>query len=275
MKLKQEEQEELIKYLGLDEAESLDKAKETFQSQFVKTEELSSTVGKITGSVINVTRKAFSPFGVELTDDDFKGKKVEDVLRDASNKAKETYEAKAKEWEARASGNGSEELIKEWEKKHNLLEKKLKEEANARQEAISGLESFKAQVEQEKKSNTINSVFENSLRGIKTDPSVSDITMKGFRAVFSEKYAIDLEEEGSIVVKDKKSGERIKNDKKAGGFLGLDELLLKEAADANILMKNPNAGSHRQGQQQGSSYQRNEPADNKKTRGVNPMFLGM
>lgn len=275
MKLKQEEQEELIKYLGLDEAESLDKAKETFQSQFVKTEELSSTVGKITGSVINVTRKAFSPFGVELTDDDFKGKKVEDVLRDAANKAKESYDAKAKEWEARATGNGSEELIKEWEKKHNLLEKKLKEEANARQEAISGLESFKAQVEQEKKSNTINSVFENSLRGIKTDPSVSDITMKGFRAVFSEKYAIDLEEEGSIVVKDKKSGERIKNDKKAGGFLGLDELLLKEAADANILMKNPNAGSHRQGQQQGSSYQRNEPADNKKTRGVNPMFLGM
>jgi hypothetical protein len=274
MKLKQEDQEEIIKYLGLEEAESLEKAKEAFQSQFVKAEELSSTVGKITGSIINVARKAFSPFGVELTDDDFKGKKIEDVLRDSSSKAKELYEAKSKEWEARATGNGSEEVIKEWEKKANVLEKKLKETDTARQEAITGLESFKQKVEQEKKSSTINSVFENSLRSIKTDPSVSDITMKGFRAVFGEKYIIDLEDEGSVIVKDKKSGERIKSDKKAGSFLSLEELMLKEAADANILLKNPNAGSHRNTPQSNGGYQRQEP-DNKKTKGVNPAFFGM
>jgi hypothetical protein len=274
MKMTQEQQEELIKYLGLEEAESLDKAKEVFQTQFVKAEELSSTVGKVTGSIINVARKAFTPFGVDLTDDDFKGKKIEEVLRDASARAKESYETKTKEWEARATGNGSEELIKEWEKKHTQLEKKLKEESNARQEAITGLESFKAQVEQEKKSSTINNVFETSLRSIKTDPSVSEITMKGFRAVFGEKYIIDLEDEGSVVVKDKKNGERIKSDKKAGSFLTLEELMLKEATDANILLKNPNAGTQRPSQGQGGGFQRQEAAPNK-SRGINPAFLGM
>lgn len=271
MKLKQEEQEELLKYLGLDEAESLDKAKETFQSQFIKSEELSSKVGKITGSIINVARKAFTPFGVELTEEDFKDKKIEDVLRDASSRAKDSYDTKVKEWESRASGNGSEQLIKEWEKKYSTVEKKLQEEAAARQEAILGLENFKTQVEQEKKSNAINTHFENSLRGIKTDPSVSDITMKGFKAVFSEKYVLDLEGDGVVVVKDKKSGERIKSDKKAGAFLSLDELMLKEATEANILLKNPNAGHNRNTPNVG--YPRT-PEEPKKVRGVNPAFFG-
>lgn len=272
MNLKQEEQEELIKYLGLEQAESLDKAKEMFQSQFTKAEELNSKIGKITGSIANVARKAFSPFGVELTDDDFRDKKIEDVLRDASTRAKESYEAKAKEWETRASGNGSEELIKEWEKKHTALERKFKEEEKARQEAIEGLESFKTQVAQEKKSNAISSVFENSLRGIKTDPSVSDITMKGFRAVFSEKYDIDLEGDGNIVVKDKKSGERIKSDKKAGSFLTLEELMLKEATDANIIQKNPNAGTPRTPNFGGRQNNDTEPP--RKVKGLNPLFTG-
>ena len=126
-KLSQEQQAELMKFLDLEEAESLDKAKELFSQKFVKQEELSSKIGKITGSITNVARKAFEPFGVQLTEDDFKDKKIEDVLRSASEKASESFKNKISELESRATGQGSEELIKDWEKKYSTIEKKLTE----------------------------------------------------------------------------------------------------------------------------------------------------
>ena len=180
-KLSQEQQAELMKFLDLEEAESLDKAKELFSQKFVKQEELSSKIGKITGSITNVARKAFEPFGVQLTEDDFKDKKIEDVLRSASEKASESFKNKITELESRATGQGSEELIKDWEKKYSTIEKKLTETEKARQESINAFESFKNEVTVKEKTSKINSVFDRALSSIKPDPSVNEITMKGFR----------------------------------------------------------------------------------------------
>ena len=242
-KLSQEQQAELMKFLDLEEAESLDKAKELFSQKFVKQEELSSKIGKITGSITNVARKAFEPFGVQLTEDDFKDKKIEDVLRSASEKASESFKNKISELESRATGQGSEELIKDWEKKYSTIEKKLTETEKARQESINAFESFKNEVTVKEKTSKINSVFDRALSSIKPDPSVNEITMKGFRSHINEKFSIELNENDEPVVMDRKTGERIKSDKKAGTFLGLEDVLMSEAATAGILQKNPNAGN--------------------------------
>lgn len=273
-KLTPEQQTELLKYLDLDEAENLDKAKELFSQKFVKQEELSSKIGKITGSITNVARKAFEPFGVQLTEDDFKDKKIEDVLRFASEKASESFKNKITELESRASGQGSEEIIKEWEKKYSSVEKKLQETDKARQESINAFEQFKAEVTQKEKTSKINSVFDKALTSIKPDPSVNEITMKGFRSHINEKFAIELNESDEPVVMDRKTGERIKSDKKAGTFLGLEDVLMSEAAAAGILQKNPKAGNSKPvipgyGQRQA------EAPTNTKAKGLSPRFLGM
>jgi hypothetical protein len=273
-KLSQEQQAELMKFLDLEEAESLDKAKELFSQKFVKQEELSSKIGKITGSITNVARKAFEPFGVQLTEDDFKDKKIEDVLRSASEKASESFKNKISELESRATGQGSEELIKDWEKKYSTIEKKLTETEKARQESINAFESFKNEVTVKEKTSKINSVFDRALSSIKPDPSVNEITMKGFRSHINEKFSIELNENDEPVVMDRKTGERIKSDKKAGTFLGLEDVLMSEAATAGILQKNPNAGNKKPivG---GLGQRQPEAVNNTRSKGLSPRFLGM
>ena len=271
-KLSTEEQAELIKFLDLQEVENLDKAKEAFSQKFVKQEELSSKIGKITGSITNVARKAFEPFGVNLTEDDFKDKKIEDVLRSASEKASESYNTKISELEKRAKGQGSEELIKEWETKYSKVEKQLSETEKARQESISAFESFKTEVQEKEKTSKINSIYEKSLSALKPDPTVSEITLKGFRSHINENFKIDFDDKGDAVIFDKKTGERIKSGKKAGDFLNVQDVLLNEASSAGILQKNPQAGK---GKPSTPFQHHNEPENkNSKTKGLSPRFLG-
>jgi hypothetical protein len=274
-KLSQEQQAELMKFLDLEEAESLDKAKELFSQKFVKQEELSSKIGKITGSITNVARKAFEPFGVQLTEDDFKDKKIEDVLRSASEKASESFKNKISELESRATGQGSEELIKDWEKKYSTIEKKLQLKPTRQgKKALTAFESFKNEVTVKEKTSKINSVFDRALSSIKPDPSVNEITMKGFRSHINEKFSIELNENDEPVVMDRKTGERIKSDKKAGTFLGLEDVLMSEAATAGILQKNPNAGNKKPivG---GLGQRQPEAVNNTRSKGLSPRFLGM
>lgn len=271
--MKEAEALELMKFLNLENAETVEEAKEKFTAQWIKQEELSSKIGRVTGSITNVARKAFEPFGIVLTEDDFKDKKVEEVIRSASERAKESFETQRKEWETRASGNGSETLIKEWESKYKSLEKKHNEVDSARQDVMTQFDKYKEKVKEETKVNSINSIFEKELTAIKIDASVSDITLRGFKSVIAEKYVIDLEEDGTAIVKDKKSGERLKSSAKAGSFLGISDVLLKEATDAGIIQKNVHQG--KAVNQRGAFIPAIENGQQTKNKSVNPRFFGM
>ena len=181
--------------------------------------------------------------------------------------------SEGKIWEKRASGNGSETLIKEWESKYKSLEKKHNEIDSARQDVMTQFEKYKEKVKEETKITSINSIFEKELTAIKIDPSVSDITLRGFKSVIAEKYVIDLEDDGNAIVKDKKSGERLKSTAKAGSFLGISDVLLKEATDAGIIQKNVHQGKPIN--QRGAYIPAIETTQNNKTKSVNPRFLGM
>jgi hypothetical protein len=98
--------------------------------------------------------------------------------------------------------------------------------------------------------------------------------MKGFRSHINEKFSIELNENDEPVVMDKKTGERIKSDKKAGTFLGLEDVLLSEAATAGILQKNPNAGNKKP-VTVGFGQRQPEQNNNTKAKGLSPRFLGM
>ena len=268
--MKQEEALELVKFLNLEEATDLEAAKEKFQENWIKQEEFSSKIGKLTGTIANVTRKAFEPFGIVLTDEDFKGQKVEEVIRNASEKAKSEYEKQREDWEKRASGNGSEALIQEWEKKYKTLERKSNELDSARQDVMSQFEQYKAQVATDIKTSKINNSFEKELANLKLDPSVNEYTIRGFKSAVTEKYAIDLEEDGAFIVKDKKTGERLKSKEKAGSFLSVSDVLLKEATEAGIIQKNPHAGA--KFPKQNPFIVPIEQQTNSKLKSINPRF---
>jgi hypothetical protein len=243
MPLTQQQQEEFLKFLNLEEAEDLEKAKATFQEKFIPAEEHKSKIGAITGKISTTAKRAFEPFGVKLSDEDFKEKKIEEVLASASEKAKATFEEQKQEWEKRASATGSDELVKEWEKKYKQVEKKATEAEQLRLDAISQFEKFKEEVQTKERNGKIENVFQSAFQTIKLDPTVNDLTKRGFRDTVLEKYILDLEETGDVVVKDKKSGERIKSGQKAGQFMTINDVLLKEATDAGIIQKNPAAGN--------------------------------
>jgi hypothetical protein len=272
MPIKPEEALEIVNFLNLNEAENLEEAKEKFQENWVNSKELNEKLGKINGTIAHVAKRAFEPFGVTLTEEDFKDKKAQDVLRMASERAREAYEKQQEEWQQRADKSGSEELVKEWEKKHKSLERKLTEVDTARQEAINQFEQFKIKIADEQKQSKINHTFERELSAIKLDPSVNEFTIKGFKATIGEKYAIDLEDDGNIFVKDKKSGERLKSKEKAGSFLNLSDVLLAEATAAGIIQKNPSAGQRvpRPGQ---AIIPPIESQSDKRIKGVNPRFF--
>jgi hypothetical protein len=156
MAIKPEEALELVNFLNLNEAENLEEAKEKFQENWVNSKELNDKIGKINGTIAHVAKRAFEPFGVSLTEEDFKDKKAQDVLRMASDRAREAYEKQQEEWQQRADKSGSEELVKEWEKKYKSLEKKVNEVDGARQEAISQFEQFKIKIAEEQKQSKIN-----------------------------------------------------------------------------------------------------------------------
>jgi flagellar biosynthesis GTPase FlhF len=271
MAMKPEEAMELVNFLNLSEAESLEEAKDKFQDQWVNSKELNDKIGKINGTIHQVAKRAFEPFGVTLTEEDFKDKKAQDVIRLAADRARENYEKQQEEWQQRASKEGSDELVKEWEKKHKLLEKKLTDVDTARQEAMNQFEQFKIKTAEDNKQSKINLTFERELSAIKLDPTVNEFTIKGFKASIGEKYAIDLEEDGSFIVKDKASGERLKSKDKAGSFLNLSDVLIQEASAAGIVMKNPTAGQRMT--KQGAFVPSLESSDNKKMKGINPRFF--
>jgi len=271
--MKAEEALELMKFLNLDQAENVEEAKEKFQENWIEAKEMSAKIGKLTGTISNVTRKAFEPFGVTLTEDDFKDKKVEEVIRTASERAKSEYDKQREDWEKRATNTGSEELVRDWEKKYKTLEKKVVDVDTARQDAINQFEQFKIKMAEEQKSSKINYTFEKELSSIKLDPSVNEYTIRGFKSAIADKYLLDIEDDGGFVVKDKTSGERLKSKDKAGTFLNLSDVLLREATDAGIIQKNPHAGKPMPSLTRNGSVSPIESGQDKKVRGVNPRFF--
>lgn len=271
--MKAEEALELMKFLNLDQAENVEEAKEKFQENWIESKEMSAKIGKLTGTISNVTRKAFEPFGITLTEEDFKDKKVEEVIRTASERAKTEYEKQREDWEKRATNTGSEELVRDWEKKYKTLEKKVTEVDSARQDAINQFEQFKVKMAEEQRTSKINHTFEKELSSIKLDPSVNEFTIRGFKSAISDKYLLDIEEDGAFVVKDKSSGERLKSKDKAGTFLNLSDVLLKEATDAGIIQKNPHAGKPMPSMVRGGIIPPLDGGADKRAKGVNPRFF--
>jgi hypothetical protein len=71
-------------------------------------------------------------------------------------------------------------------------------------------------------------------------------------------------------VKDKATGERLKSKEKAGSFLTMSDVLIREATEAGIIQKNPHAGS--KFPTRSPLIPQLENQSDKKLKGINPRF---
>jgi uncharacterized protein YdbL (DUF1318 family) len=150
--------------------------------------------------------------------------------------------------------------------------KKFEESETLKTDLSSQFDSFKTNVETEKKQGRINTTFSTALEAVKIDPATDKYKLKGFRTEFDEKYQIDIED-NSVVVKDKKSGDKLKSSAKAGQFMTLEEILTKEATEAGIIQKNVHNGKING--KQPNSTQQTDSTDKPKSKGANPRFFGV
>jgi hypothetical protein len=274
MPITPEQAMDLVKFINLHEEDDVEKAKEKFEELYVESKELSRQVGKITGTVLNVAKKGYESLGIAIADEELKDKKVEDILRLGFERVRGEQDKQKEEWEKKATPEGTNELVKEWEKKLKSLERKLSDTESSRQDVITQFESYKTDVKETTKRSKIESIFEKELQGVRLDPSVNALTIKGFKSELSDKYVFDLEEDGTPIVKDKSSLQPLKSKEKANVYMTIAEVIAAEAAKQDLLQKNPGAGR---------KYTQTTPAgvnvpldsvDDRKRKGINPAFFG-
>lgn len=187
--------------------------------------------GKALGSINTAINGAFKDLGVELSNEDTKGKKVEEIIRFAVGKAKDALEEIKKKG---SDGN---------DKKLNDALKQLEDEKKKRGETEELLKNSQALIEQQKKefdgnvkAFKLNHKLAEEKAKIPLSETADDFKKRGFDVVFNETYKVDIDENEQLIVTDK-LGNRVQNPTKTG-FLGFAEVYKSELDKAGMIKKN-------------------------------------
>lgn len=221
--------------------------KETFVARKMVGEDpeiVSAITGKAMGSITTAIKRATKEAGLDIdfNAEDFKGKKIEEVISNvfAKNVATEfnTLKEKAK------TGNSKKD--EDWQKQIDGLNAKVQEYETIKTNLSSELDDVKKSKDDTIKSFKINSIYGDVKSKIAFSEQAGNLALRGFEEIIKEKYAFGFDEEkNEIIVNDAKSGTRIKNDK-GTDFLSLTDVLTAEANAAGILKKNNAAAQARQ-----------------------------
>lgn len=230
------EAKDVLEFLGIDPAtDSLDKVKESFDQTFIKKDPFvikgdnelhGKIIGQYNGSVSALIRRQAKEAGIELSDDELKGKNPLEMVDFVLPKITTTLGGKIKTLE--------EETKKGVDKKLTELQTAFdtyKAEVEPKINSYTGLEKeyndFKVAVETEKKTTKVNQYNDEAWKGFKWANGKSDLEKEGFQSRFNKKYRVELFDDGNPwPVNDK--GERIPNPKQAGSFKSLPDLLMEE-----------------------------------------------
>ena len=238
---------EVLGYLGIENAESLDDFRSKFEPVYIKKEKaaddkeiVNSIVVKSVGKVAALTQSALvselKAMNVELTKDELKDMPIEKAVEYGLKKVNDFYTGKLTELQ-KGAGSGDEK-VKEWETKFTKLQSKYDQTNGLLEETKHKFEAAEQSWLSKEKGIKLSSKVGDALKGIKWKTGATEIEKKGFLAVVNEKYKIDLDEKDELFISDSK-GERIKHPKKNGEFKSINEVLEEEGKAANIWEGNP------------------------------------
>ena len=171
----------------------------------------------------------------DLTTDETKDQKLEDIIGLVSEKHKKVIEEKDKEIEGLKDTSTSDEKVDKLQKDFDTLtETKNKFETDL-QTSNKDKEELIEKHEKELNHIETKTLFNNFKSEIPFADSVTSLTKTGFFTMINDKYDFKLEE-GVLIPLDKK-GEKISNEK-ATGYLNTEEVLLFEGGENKLLKQN-------------------------------------
>ena len=250
MALTAEQQAELIKFQNpqLLEAESLEAAKELLSSEFIKKAEVhkdETIVGQIIGSRIGKLDTALNQLatanGLEF-DENTKKAKIEDKISFVFESTKKMLSEKDELLKGKGGDELKAKIEAEYKQKIEGLTKELSSTKDLLTHNTNEFNTFKSNVEVEKKNFRLTNEFENARKKISLSPEAKPLEIKGFETTIKDKYVFDLNENGEAVVMLKETGKQIPNDKQMGTFMNIEQILQKEAEELRIHAKAPAAG---------------------------------
>ena len=269
--------EDILEYLGVDKStDSIEKFKETFEPEFIRKkliaedkEIVSQITGKALGSLTTKAKSIAKKYGVELSADEIKDKKVEEIQELAFEKLAASNLSAVNELQAKV-GQGKDDAVKEWEGKYQKLESKFNDTSKLHATTLSEFTAFKEQTAGQIKGIKLATLKDAAFGKLKLKSNISDIEKAGFNSIVQEKYSFDLDEKGELFVADKK-GERIKSEKVTGTFKNIDEVLQEEAIKANVYAINPKGGAP--APQQGAANMFSAQAPIQHQNGIKPILI--
>lgn len=242
------EAKEILDYLGA-KAETLEEFKASFDKDFIKqsmitedSEPVKKILGKTFGTIENEVKKIAKGFDldVDFDSEDLKGKKVTDKLKFVVGEFDKKNKLIFEDLTAKA-GLGNDEKVKEWQSKFEKVDGKLKEK-NTLFDSLKGeFDNYKTSTANEIKNTKLNIHKKEVFGKANFIDDANEFTKKGFLIDFQDKYDIDLDENESPIIKNKK-GERLISTKTAGTFKEISEVLEEELALAKLLKLNANGG---------------------------------
>lgn len=232
-------EKEILKFLGIDDAKSVEEFKEKFNTSFVpksdldaETKKLSDATGKITGGFATHAKRVFG-----LTNEEIKDKKWEDILELASTKLTGEVEELKKN-----QGQGNDKALEKALAEAEKIKKERDEFKAAHETTQSLLEKTTGEYEGKLKGLKVGSIFESAKSKVypKLKSDMSPAEKLGYEASIND-FVVDFDDKDTPIVKDK-AGNMLKNPNKAGSFLSLEEALESKAAELNLIKKNNGQG---------------------------------
>lgn len=236
------EAKEIIEFLGADPAkvDSIDKLRETFETSFIKRDPIviksdkelyGAVVGNTNGSVNTALRRLAKESGVELSEDDLKGKPAHEMVDIALPKILSPLTTKLKAAEENA-GKGTDKKLTELQSAFDQYKAEVAPKLTGFDALQGEYETFKQSVAQEKTSTKINSYIEKERASYPRANGGSALAWKGFIAETEQEVKIELDDTGKEVLK-RMNGELIPNPRVAGTYLTYPEYLVEKGKEWN------------------------------------------
>ena len=242
------ELKDVFEYMGFEkEPENIDQFKEAVKSNWTLKKEASkddSIRNEVIGSTFkhtgqNIRKWLNENYSLEIPNSELDNKKLEDVVFDNVGKIVTNYETKIKDLEAQITTPN--EALKDFETKNLNLEKRLKEAKDAQKAIETEYTQFKESKQNELKNYKIDVLKKDIFSKIKFSNDVTDVAKIGYNTLIESKYNIDFDEQGEAIIVDKKSGQRLPNEKVAGKYKTPFEVFEQEAISNKFVATNEHA----------------------------------
>lgn len=220
------ELKDITAFTGI-EAEDIESFKAKFNESYVPKAEHSKAIGEINGKLSHAVKKVGKELGVELDAEDLK-KPLTEVLPLFGERVKTRFI----ELEGQKSAT-AEEIEAKYKGEVETYKQKVNDYKQLNDTLKSQFEGFKTEVETEKKTFKVATHFDKAFSGLNFAENANEYTRKGFKSEVATKYAFDLNDEGSPVVRDK-SGNIVQSKAKAGTPATFDEVLALELKEAKL-----------------------------------------